>query len=78
MISILAYIGISIPAFWLGLMLIIVFALNLHWLPSNGMRTVGVKSVFDVAKHLILPGIVLSIGNIQYLLGIFVPIQLVS
>ena len=47
-ISILAYIGISIPAFWLGLMLIIVFALNLHWLPSNGMRTVGVKSVFDV------------------------------
>lgn len=34
-ISILAYIGISIPAFWLGLMLIIVFALNLHWLPSE-------------------------------------------
>ena len=64
-ISILAYIGISIPAFWLGLMLIIVFALNLHWLPSNGMRTVGVKSVFDVAKHLILPGIVLSIGNMS-------------
>ena len=64
-ISILAYIGISIPAFWLGLMLIIVFDLNLHWLPSNGMRTVGVKSVFDVAKHLILPGIVLSIGNMS-------------
>lgn len=62
-ISIFAYIGISIPAFWLALMLIIVFSLNLHWFPSNGMRTVGSNSVLDILWHLILPGIVLSVGN---------------
>ena len=62
-ISIFAYIGISIPAFWLALMLIIIFSLNLHWLPSNGMRTVGSNSVLDILWHLILPGIGLSVGN---------------
>ena len=62
-ISIFAYIGISIPAFWLALMLIIIFSLNLHWLPSNGMRTVGRNAVLDILWHLILPGIVLSVGN---------------
>lgn len=62
-ISIFAYIGISIPAFWLALMLIIIFSLNLHWLPSNGIRTVGSNSVLDILWHLILPGIVLSVGN---------------
>ena len=62
-ISIFAYIGISIPAFWLALMLIIIFSLNLHWLPSNGMRTVGSNSVLDILWRLILPGIVLSVGN---------------
>lgn len=62
-ISVFAYIGISIPSFWLALMLIIVFALKLHWLPSNGMRTVGSSSVIDILWHLILPSIVLSVGN---------------
>lgn len=62
-VSVLSYIGISIPSFWLALMLIIVFALNLHLLPSNGMRTVGSDSALDVLRHLILPSIVLSVGN---------------
>ena len=62
-VSVLSYIGISIPSFWLALMLIIVFALNLHWLPSNGMRTVGSDSLLDILRHLILPSIVLSVGN---------------
>lgn len=62
-ISLFSYIGISIPSFWLALMLIVVFALNLHLLPSNGMRTVGSESVLDILWHLILPSIVLSVGN---------------
>ena len=62
-ISVFTYIGISIPAFWLALVLIIVFALNLHLLPSNGMRTVGSNSPLDILWHLILPAIVLSVGN---------------
>lgn len=37
--SILALIGASVPSFWLGLMLIIAFALNLGWLPPSGLDT---------------------------------------
>ena len=62
-ISDISYIGNSIPPFWFGIMLIIVFSLKLNWLPSMGMRTVGVDSVWDVIKHGILPAIVLSTKN---------------
>jgi len=63
-ISVFSYIGISIPSFWFGLMLMVVFALKLHWFPVNGMRTIGVDSALDVVWHLVLPTIVLSIDNI--------------
>ena len=62
-ISFISYIGISVPAFWFGLVLIIIFSLKLKVLPSNGMRTVGVNSVIDIIRHLVLPSIVLSVGN---------------
>ena len=47
--------GLSIPNFWLGLVLIIVFALNLHWLPSGGNES-GLRS-------LILPAITIGTGQ---------------
>ncbi len=47
-ISSLAVAGQSIPSFWLGIMLISIFALDLHWLPTSGKGT---------WKHLILPAI---------------------
>lgn len=62
-ISGLTYLGISVPAFWLGIMLIIVFSMQLKLLPSSGMRTIGVKSTWDVIKHGIMPAIVLSLNN---------------
>lgn len=62
-ISGLTYLGISMPAFWLGIVLIIVFSMQLGWLPSSGMRTIGVNSVWDVIRHGILPAIVLSLNN---------------
>lgn len=43
--------GVSLPVFWLGLMLIYLFAVNLNWLPAVGIGGI---------KHLILPGITLS------------------
>ncbi|TMC02799.1 MAG: ABC transporter permease [Chloroflexi bacterium] len=58
--------GHAIPQFWLGLVLIIVFAVQLHLLPSQGMLTVG-KDVWDVAdrvKHILLPAFVLSLTGI--------------
>lgn len=63
-ISVFSYIGISIPSFWFALMLIVVFCLNLRLLPNSGMRTLGVESFWDLVKHMILPVLVLSWGNI--------------
>lgn len=63
LISAVTYVGISIPAFWLGIMLIIIFSMQLKLLPSSGMRTIGVTSAWDVIRHGILPAVVLSMNN---------------
>lgn len=63
-IMFLTNIGISLPEFWFGIILVLVFALKLKWLPGSGMHTTGVDSSFDVLKHAILPVITLSIGKI--------------
>lgn len=63
-ISGVSYLGMSIPSFWLGMLLIILFAAKLHILPSSGMHTVGVGSVSDTLKHMIMPCITLSLGNL--------------
>ncbi len=57
----LSIVGIAVPVFWLGIMLIIVFAVNLKWFPTGGIGTLGeVFSLPDFLNHLILPAIVLS------------------
>lgn len=63
-ISGLSYIGMSIPSFWLGMVLIIVFAAKLHILPSSGMHSVGNESILDTVKHMIMPCITLSLSNL--------------
>jgi peptide/nickel transport system permease protein len=40
-LNLFAYIGISVPIFWFGILLITVFAVQLNWFPSMGMRTIG-------------------------------------
>ncbi|MGF7046483.1 peptide/nickel transport system permease protein [Paenibacillus sp. DS2015] len=64
-LSLFSYIGISIPSFWFGIMLIYLFAVKLHWLPSMGMRTVGSDSILDIIKHAILPVTVLLYMNVS-------------
>ena len=56
--STLSFVGLAMPNFWLGLLLIILFSVNLHWLPSTG--AVGFKS-------LILPAITCGTGNMAAL-----------
>ena len=54
-------IGLSVPAFWLGIMLILTFSVNLQVLPSSGLATTG--SAFDIGDriaHIIMPMVVLS------------------
>jgi peptide/nickel transport system permease protein len=55
----------SIPVFWLGLMLVLFFAVQHRWLPSSGMNTVGGARegwpvVLDTLDHLVLPVVTLS------------------
>lgn len=66
-----SYLFDSTPSFWLGLMLILVFASTLRILPTAGMVDLrashtGFAYVLDVAKHLILPGMSLSLTLIPY------------
>jgi peptide/nickel transport system permease protein len=58
----LAFVGNSLPTFWIGLMLIMIFAVGLHWLPAGGMYTLGEPfSVTDRLRYLVLPVLTLAL-----------------
>lgn len=64
-LGVLSLISISIPIFWLGLLLIILFAVTLGILPAGGMASPGLEdSLVDRVRHLILPVFVLSTAGI--------------
>jgi peptide/nickel transport system permease protein len=63
-VTFLALFGISVPTFWFGLMLIVLFSVALGWFPPGGMRTIGAPaSLLDMGRHLVLPAIVLGSAN---------------
>jgi peptide/nickel transport system permease protein len=59
--TVVAFAGVSIPVFWLAILMIIVFSVQLGWLPSSGMVTVGAAfSLRDLVAHLVMPALVLA------------------
>lgn len=65
-LSVVSLVFYSVPAFWVGLMLIILLSVKLGWLPTGGARTIGaslsgVDWFVDRARHLILPAISLAL-----------------
>jgi len=59
-LNLFAFAGISMPSFWLALLLILLFAVNLGWLPASGVHTVGHDSFGDRLVHLVLPVLTLT------------------
>lgn len=55
-VTLVAFIGLSMPDFWLAILLIIVFAANLHWLPAIGYVPLS-EGFWPWFSHLILPSI---------------------
>ncbi len=62
-VSLFAFAGISVPVFWLALVMILVFAVRLHWLPASGISTVGDGSFRDHFRHLLMPVATLALAN---------------
>lgn len=61
-VTVLGFAGISMPVFFVGMLLMYFFALKLRWLPSSGMATPGEPfSLGDNLRHLILPGLAIGI-----------------
>jgi peptide/nickel transport system permease protein len=60
----LAFFGISLPTFFLGLAGIYIFALRLRWLPVGGTETLGGDGgLLDLVHHLVLPATVLAVAG---------------
>jgi peptide/nickel transport system permease protein len=65
-ISLVSLVAYATPGFWLGLMMIVVFAIRLGWLPTSGYDTVGADNegwdeVWDVGRHLVMPSVALAL-----------------
>lgn len=63
-INLFCFAGVSIPTFWLALVLILVFAAGLGWLPASGIATAGASDAADRLRHLVLPVATLTLASL--------------
>lgn len=66
-LTLFAFFWVSIPSFWGGMMLIIIFSILLRWLPAGGMKDPGVYGALPDLKHLVLPSLVLGLEGMAAL-----------
>ncbi len=57
----IALVGLSVPHFWLGLLMIVAFAVRLHWLPAGGYVSFHEHPIENL-KHMLMPAVVLGTG----------------
>ena len=61
-IAVLSLVAYSLPVFWLGQLLVALFAVRLHWLPAGGMRSADDPGgIVDIVRHLVLPATTFSL-----------------
>jgi peptide/nickel transport system permease protein len=62
--TLISFVVFSIPSFWLGIEMQVVFAYQLFWFPPSNMHSIAVneKSLLDLAWHMVMPVIVLMFG----------------
>lgn len=62
--TVFSFIGVAVPTFWFGIMMQLVFSVELGWLPSSGMMNAGAGfSIVDRLEHMVMPVIVLGLVN---------------
>jgi peptide/nickel transport system permease protein len=59
-----SFVGYSMPTFWLGMLLIVLFAVQLHWLPPEGPQGANVSAVLHDPRGLVLPVLTLTIVTV--------------
>src|SRR5262249_9171718 len=57
----LTLLGYTLPVYWFAQILIMVFAVNLRWLPAQGMHSVEGGGFVDLTRHWVLPGFAVSL-----------------
>jgi peptide/nickel transport system permease protein len=60
-LTVVGMLGVSIPEFFFGLVALLIFALNLGWLPVGGRLLPGYETIWDRVPHIIMPAMVLSL-----------------
>lgn len=69
-LTVFVFAGFSVPTFWLALLAMIVFGVNLGWLPISGIQSIGAESlplserIFDWIKHLVMPVTIMSFAGL--------------
>jgi peptide/nickel transport system permease protein len=71
--TLLVFVGFATPDFWLALLCMILFGVQLGWLPISGLRSLNFEylafwaQAWDIVSHLILPVLVAAFGGLAYL-----------